>query len=229
MAAVVAEPFLVHTENALRVTGAVLGKTVDCGSGVEPNNQQGFPYDAIAVPGAGVIKAKDGTYKQNAYGEMRLKAAAIAYYWGLAPIIVLLDGQSGPQSYNSSIKTLQEAYADLAGEGETIPAGAILAEDKSINTATNMAELSVLSDEHNLRKILIETNRSHLTRATLLACARELAASPLSAESLTLENAPRMPRLKRIFDRGKEQAEVLLIAWDPAGVIPTFVKKKIKL
>lgn len=218
-------PFL-HPESTLRAMGAILGKSVDCGNNKEPQGSK-YPFDAIVVPGAGIVETIDGNHTPSELGKMRLEAAAIAYSKGLAPSIVLVGWENTPKENGFTQKIyLQDAFKKLTGN--LIPDEAILIEGLSINTATNMEELS----KHNIKTALIVTNRFHKERSTLFACEYGIAASSLSAEDLILKQDPtRAEAIRAMYDsweiklaQAKEELELVLAIWDPKGAIPTLLK-----
>lgn len=85
-------PPLLHLESSLRVIGAFLGRRIDCGIGIEPQNLN-YPFDAIAVPGSAIVRMADGTDVPDEREKIRLEAAAIAYLNKFAPKIILLNGE----------------------------------------------------------------------------------------------------------------------------------------
>ena len=91
-------------KNTVRTLIALSGGTVDWVSGLE-KRQGNFPYDTIAVPGAGVVINEDGSAEPNEFEKLRLEAATLAYIYGFAPKIILLDGAMGPQVKSYPIKT----------------------------------------------------------------------------------------------------------------------------
>src|SRR3990167_7502786 len=86
--AVVGKPFL-ERENTDLALQALAGNQIQCANGVDTLDQR-YPYDAIEVPGAGLIEKSKGVFVPSSFGEMRLEGAAIAYERELAPTIILL-------------------------------------------------------------------------------------------------------------------------------------------
>lgn len=219
-------PPLLHSENTLRVLGVIVGKTAECATGIEAQKQP-YPFDAIVVPGVGNDKTTDGNYTPNRDERMRLEAAALAFSQGLAPTIVLLDGLRNSQENGSVEKTyLQYAFGKLTGGGsESIDDEAIILGERSINTATGMDELAEIAKLRGMRRVLIVTNSYHEVRATLLACANGVAASPRSAERLLLgQKFQRYDSWTMIVIRLKEELEIIWAIWDPMGIAPTILK-----
>lgn len=223
-------PPLLHIENTLRVFGAVLGNEVDCAEGKEPK-EKSYPFDAIVVPGAGSVLTSQGSFP-NDYGKLRLEAAALAYLQKMAPRIILLDGTKSPQEdEHVNEKYLKDAFRNITGS--ELPQEAIIRENRSINTATNMQELSKITKEQNIVKVLIITNDFHKTRATLFACYNNVAASSISAEELIIDADPnRRQEIHTLYHtrevgemENKELYKTILSLWDPNGTVSTFLKK----
>lgn len=204
-------PTVVHFDNTQRVMAALLTKKTSCADGIEPNDPH-YPFDAIAVPGAGVSLALDGTYLPTGDGQTRLRAVAIAFPNGVAPRIILLDGVGK--------EGISEAYLRRAMElngGFKIPIGTIFVENNSTNTATNMKELRRIVDEHHIKKVAIVTNMYHGLRSVLLSCANGVASSLLPAEDLLSEES----RSVSVAVRFKEKVGILSQLWNPAGEFQT--------
>ena len=180
-------PPLLHINNTLRVLGTALGNEVQCVANKEAR-EASYPFDAIVVPGAGGVLTSQG-FAPNDYGKMRLEAAALAFARKMAPRIILLDGAKSPQEDGHANKEyLKNIFRDVFGQ--ELPEEAIISENRSINTATNMKELSKIAKELNLVKVTIVTNDFHKTRATLFACQFDVAASSISAEELIIDAYP---------------------------------------
>ncbi|MFH1832707.1 MAG: YdcF family protein [Candidatus Levyibacteriota bacterium] len=221
----VSAPVYIDPDNAIRVKKALLGNPVDCGNGIEAQNKD-YPFDAIVVPGAGRVKKADGTFEPNYTQKIRLEAAAFAYSKRFAPLIILLNGKR-EEGESEGKKYLENRVEELTEGTAIIPDKRILTEENSINTATNMEELVKIAKKRNLKKVLIVTNKNHLARATLLACANGVAASSKSAEELLVEQNSGHANIisDSSSEQAKELAEVVLIAWDPKGKFPTWVKR----
>lgn len=222
---VIITPFLIDGGNAVRVITALTNGKVDCGAGVEPESRS-YPFDAIVVPGAGTVTSEGGNEIPAWSEAMRLTAAAFAFQQKLAPKVILLDGESGDGIHNQTKAYLQNEVKQLTDNASTISDDAIITEDASINTATNMKALAELAKKHTLKKVLILTNAYHQARATLLACANGIPATPLTVEEeLIAHNANSFqPRIQSMYTSPlmgrtllKEKLEVLWLLWDPKG------------
>ena len=225
---------LLHIDNTLRVFRSVaLGEKVDCVPDTE-GEVKNYPFDAIVVPGGGTVTTPQGAHIPNYYQQLRLDGAAIAYSKNLAPRIILLDGAKGPLEDGLTSKTyLQESLRRLAGGNASLPDEAIIIENRSINTATNMRELRKIVAAQNIKKVLIVTNEYHERRATLLSCEYGVPASSSSAEDLILEVDPeRKGEIHNLYHtsevriiKTKEELEVIWSLWDPKARAPTLLKK----
>lgn len=219
-------PPLLNIENTLRVINAVVGKDVECAS---QEVQEGeYLFDAIVVPGAGNIKTADGNHLPSNFGNLRLEAAAIAYFRKIAPAIILLGKEEGSLANETSRKALDSYYRKLAGEEAFIPDWAILSEENSINTATNMSELAKITVAREIGNVQIVTNTSHTARSALFACANGVFASAVSAEKLIVSQYPeRAEEIAEMYDSWelKEALEVVFAAWDPKGTGPTLLRR----
>lgn len=226
VAALLAIP-VVNIGNTRFVVEAIIRNRADCGDGVGANNRN-YPFDAIVIPGGGTVRTTNNDIVPSFEQEVRLGAAAVAYSKGLAPRIVLLDGESGFKggSTETGEGFLQAAFVKVGYSGKIPAKGDILVDGKSTNTATNMQALARISTEHKIGKVAMITNRFHLLRATLSACINGVATSPIAAEDLTGidENQAIRPSL---LTKIKERLEVALLIWDPNGIVPTALKKMI--
>ena len=219
--AVILAPVLMDTGNAKRVASAFFGGRVDCTAGLEPENPD-YRFDAIVRPGAGSIAALDGDAIPSEAGQIRLKAGARAYLAGYASRIILLDGAVGPGEKPSiSKKYLQRLLGDNA---RMIPNEAILEEHDSVNTATNMEKLAEIVEEKGIRLVVIVSSASHISRATVLACAHGVKAASLPAEDILIKQDP-LPSTRMFFTTLKEKFETLLLLVDTQGRFPTLFKQ----
>lgn len=227
-------PPLLHIDNTLRVFKSVaFGEKVDCAQDKE-GEIQNYPFDAIVVPGGGSVTTPQGVHIPSYYQQLRLDGAAIAYSKKLAPRIILLDGVKGPSEDGLTSKTyLQKSLRRLTGENAFLPDEAIIIENRSINTATNMRELRKIVAAQNIKKVLIVTNEYHERRATLFSCEYGVPASSSSAEDLIIEADPeRKDEIHNLYHtsevraiEAKETLEVIWSLWDPKGHVPTLLKK----
>lgn len=217
---VILTPILMDTGNAKRVAGALFTGNVDCTARQKPKDPD-HPFDAIVIPGAGSIKALDGNAVPGEAGQIRIKAGARLYLAGYAPTIILLDGAAGPGEKPSiSKKYLQRLLDDNT---RIIPNETILAENDSVNTATNMKKLAEIVEETDIRLVVIVSSASHVSRATVLACANGVSALSLPAEDLLIKQDP-TSSTRMLITTLKEKIETLLLLWDPKGTLPTFLK-----
>lgn len=236
LAALAVGPPIVNFENTQRVTGALFGEDVSCGEGIELNNPQ-YRFDAIVVPGAGRLQTADGTFEPTEYGKLRLEAAAILYVHDFAPMVILLNGVGKSEEDTfTEVRYLQDKVQELTGNDTGIPDEAILMDDTSINTATNMSELARIAVEYGLQNVVIDTNEFQSDRAVLFACVYGesvgLSVSSLPAERVVASKYPeRADELAGWNDteqmkviQAKETAEVALIVWDPKGYVPTWLR-----
>lgn len=227
-------PPLVHIDNTLRVfKAAVFREKVDCAGDREAENKN-YPFDAIVVPGGGSVLTPEGLYIPSDYQQLRLEGAAVAYSKNLAPRIILLDGAKNPiEDGLTSKRYLQESLKRLVGGNAFLPDEAIIVENRSINTATNMSELRKIVAAQNIKTVLIVTNEYHERRATLFACEYGVPASSAAAEDLIIEVDPeRKGEISRLYHtpqvgtiETKETLEVIWSLWDPKGRVPTLLKK----
>lgn len=214
--AAVLTPILMDTGNAKHVADALFSGNVDCTAGQKPKDPD-HPFDAIVIPGAG----SDGNTVPGEAGQIRIKAGASLYLAGYASTIILLDGATGPGEKPSiSKKYLQHLLGDNA---QMISDETILEEHDSVNTATNMKRLAEIVEEKGIRLVVIVSSASHVSRATVLACANGVSASSLPAEDLLIKQDP-IPSTRMLITTLKEKIETLLLLWDPKGTLPTFLK-----
>ncbi len=214
-----------HPTNTAFILKSLTENRADCSIDITANTPD-YLFDAVLIPGAGIIRNHDGTLKPSPEGEKRLEAGAFAFSKRLAPNIILLDGKGEWEEESISRKYLHQIAPDIPDES-------ILEEHKSINTATNMKEATIIAKEQGFRLVAIITSASHLLRATALACTHGLKAFPLSAEELLIEKDPkRTPALEEINSsprkfaaRIKETLEVFEMLWDSKGTIPTLLRK----
>ena len=226
--AVVGKPFL-ERENTDLALQALAGNQIQCANGVDTLDQR-YPYDAIVVPGAGLIEKSKGVFVPSSFGEMRLEGAAIAYERELAPTIILLEGKMNPGEELVDTRYIQKIYKGLTGK--TVPDNQIIVETESINTATNMEKLRKILTDYGLKKVVIVTNEFHEPRSILFACKRGIAAYPLSAEDLIVSQNSMSTQAIRIINESpgnkdikrKEALEILLAIWDTEGWVPTFIR-----
>lgn len=217
---VILAPIVIDAGNARRVAGALFGGKIDCTAGLEPENPD-YSFDAIVIPGAGSMTAPDGKAIPSEAGQTRLQAGASVYLAGYAPTIILLDGAAGPGEKPSISKKYLQRLPD--DNTRMIPNEAILEEHDSVNTATNMKKLAEIVEEKGIRLVVIVSSASHVSRATVLACANGVKTSSLPAEDILIKQDP-TSSTRMFITKLKEKFETLLLLWDPKGTIPTFFK-----
>ena len=203
---------LYHRENSKRIIGAALRKGVDCTGCIE-NETTHYPFDAVVVPGGGLEQAENGQW---------------------VPSIVLLDGVAGCDQDQMANKLFLLRRAQE--RGIALDESSVIAEDQvSVNTATNMDQLRVIAEKYGLKKVRIESNRFHNTRATLFACHRGVAATYMSCEDTILADDPtRYEEIEALYAteyatylRRKEAIEIAASFIDPSGRAQTLARKTI--
>ena len=224
---------LYHRENSKRIIGAALRKGVDCTGCIE-NETTHYPFDAVVVPGGGLEQAENGQWVPSKFAQLRLEAAALSYRDGIAPSIVLLDGVAGCDQDQMANKLFLLRRAQE--RGIALDESSVIAEDQvSVNTATNMDQLRVIAEKYGLKKVRIESNRFHNTRATLFACHRGVAATYMSCEDTILADDPtRYEEIEALYAteyatylRRKEAIEIAASFIDPSGRAQTLARKTI--
>lgn len=190
---------------------ALLNNRVDC-TGMVSSGSSGYPYDAIVVPGGGAERI-GGEVLPSLESQNRLRAAARLYSEKLAPKVILLDGYDDGV-YRGGGVTPRDFL-----KRESVPDDAIMVEDSSINTATNMRELSRLAKSEDLRRVAVVSSEYHSPRATVHACAYGVAATEFPVE------APAGGAGNRFTTVLKEKIELLLCLWDPEGRVPTLIRE----
>ncbi|KKU83442.1 hypothetical protein A2973_03460 [Candidatus Gottesmanbacteria bacterium RIFCSPLOWO2_01_FULL_49_10] len=220
-------------DHTSRVLAAARGQEVSCYEPMYPE-QDVYPYDAIVVPGSGVQMSLEGHVVPDYFEQLRLEAAAIAVIRKKAPGVVLLDGVSSPQIDPFINRTYLQKEIQKLSEGTIVlPDNAVIVENHSINTATNMQRLSELAVLYNLRTFLLITNEFQIRRAEIFACAYGNNAYPVAAEGVIADFDPERrayldelyasPSMKPIML--KEEIGIAVSLYDPQGYIPTWVKQ----
>jgi len=201
------------------------------------------PFDAALVPGSGVYFDDDElAYVPNTFQRRRNRAVALAYVGGMIlhyevdgpPVIIMLDGEVAPGiDKNINKKDVQAQVISISQGAVALPDEAIIIENNSINTATNMREAKELVDQFGLGNVLVITDDFHLLRSQLLACANNIPSAGLSVEQLTAQfdstnfrtvDAPNRT-IQMKFRQAKELLEVLSLPWDPQGNVSIALKK----
>lgn len=165
--------------------------TPSCTEGVSPSNTEGYPYDAIAMLGAGMTNDVNGNVIPSKFETRRLYAAAILWLTHTAPHIVLLDGYQGPDADPNINKIkLQEIVRHLSGYTVEIPSSAIEVETQSLNTTENAQQMRILAEKNNWKKIAVDTDQFHIMRAVLNFCINNMSATGFPVEDVMTEWAP---------------------------------------
>lgn len=112
------------------------------------------PYDAIVVLGAAVLS--DGQ-PSPAMGR-RVEAAVDLYGQGVAPRLVMTGGAVGHPVAEARV------MRGLALE-KSVPAEAIVTEDRSRNTWQNATEVIALARTHGWERLVIVSDAFHIPRA----------------------------------------------------------------
>ncbi|MFZ3010817.1 MAG: YdcF family protein [Microgenomates group bacterium] len=165
--------------------------TPSCADGVNPSNTEGYPYDAIAVLGAGMTSDVNGNVFPGKFETRRLYAAAILWLTHTAPHIVLLDGYLGPDvDPNINKIKLQEIVRHLSGYTVEIPLSAIEVESESLNTTENARQMKLIAEQNNWKKIAVDTDQFHIMRAVLNFCINNMSVTGFPVEDVVTQWAP---------------------------------------
>ena len=221
-------PFLNHDTTG-RVLRALAGEKVDCSSG-EPADKT-YPFDVIAVPGAGIDFDSKGLPHPNVFQLQRLQAAA-ALYTIYGSEILLLD--AGPEDTAvTSVKYLQEQVDKISGRTVKLNSGKVSIITNTINTASNMQDLSEVMKSKGMKTAVIVTQDFHTYRTAVLACANGINSEVVSVEHVAgalypgelpriiqLNTTPEMQRITFI-----DKLKTLPAMYDPKGNISIMVKE----
>jgi len=209
--------------------------------------QQPYLFDAIIVLGAKVAKK---THNEHIAGiepglnyKMRLIAATEAYEQKLAPIIVLTGGNTSsndsadfPTQARVGKEFLERKYRENDENFNKIPPEAIILEDESKDTASNLTNLLQLIKDKNWHQVAILTNDFHLKRAEEIAHNFGLEVKGLSAEDMLVARDPRFANVVNKYNdslqmkitQTKEKALRLLMVVDRKAAIPTFLAEHMR-
>ncbi|HVZ12124.1 MAG TPA: ElyC/SanA/YdcF family protein [Patescibacteria group bacterium] len=226
---------VIHPNNTERVLGKIVdNREIECSHDIEPTNKDGYPYDALAIPSAGRQRiGNTHDFEPNPNGKIRLMAAAIAFMEGVAPKIILLDGEDKTGEFHETNKTyLIQQLRRLGWQGKLPADDPTLTEYHSINTATNMSELAKLVRQNKMSKVKVITSGGHINRSMQLACANGIHARSESAENIVLASYPNSQEIKDLVksvqetdNSLKENAELGWSIVDPKGTGPTIVRR----
>lgn len=192
-----------------------------------PNPQS--PVDAIAILGAGVER-KNGKYVPGFDGKMRVMTAAEVYRKGAAPIVVFMGGKEG-ENYPSGAEVMHRLadrkYQQESGAFSKIPREAVVFEEKSEHTDSEMEELAKLAKIRGWKRVGIVTNRYHMEGAITLARNFGVNAVPIFAEDLLIKRDRRFARVIKNCEESdemknkkrRERFRSLILIFDPQARI----------
>ncbi len=128
-------------------------------------------YDGIIVLTSGMDPRREklSGWRPDLNGHVRLAAGAALYHDGLAPTVIVTGGRF----FGSDRAPLAEVYADILEQKYGLPATAVRAENRAIDTTENLEFSFGLAREHGLHQLLLTTNRFHLDRALMSAARYE--------------------------------------------------------
>lgn len=181
---------LVTNRDVISMASGMDNKRPSCAEGVNPSNTEGYPFDAIAVPGGGMTKDINGIDIPGKFETRRLYAAAILWLTHQAPHIVLLDGYQKDVDPNITKTKLQEIVRHLSGYTVEIPWSAIEVESTSLNTTENAREMKKIAEKNNWKKIAVDTDQFHIMRAVLNFCISGMSSTGFPVEDVMSEWAP---------------------------------------
>jgi uncharacterized SAM-binding protein YcdF (DUF218 family) len=116
------------------------------------------PADAIVVMGAAQY---DG--RPSPVFEARLDHAVKLFHAGVAPVLVVTGGKA------EGDRTTEAATARAYAISRGVPAGAILAEDRSRTTLESIRAVGGLLREHGLSTAVFVSDRPHMLRVLRMA------------------------------------------------------------
>lgn len=128
------------------------------GGGVRPPEAAGQPAD--------LLNAAD-----------RVWLGAQLFHAGKAPLVVLSGGADPRISAASEAQAMREFAQDLG-----VPPGALLLEERSLNTRQNAQFTAELLRPRRVENILLVTSALHLPRATALFEAQGFSVTPVAAD-----------------------------------------------
>lgn len=135
--------------------------------------REACPSDVIIVLGAQVRP----TGEPSNILEYRLIAASELYARALAPVIIVCGAQGGDEPMPEAV--IMRDYLMQKG----VPEHAILLEDKSTSTITNLENAKAIMDERGFESAIIATSDYHMTRALYVARKLSIDASGASSHS----------------------------------------------
>lgn len=229
VAAALLGPPVYNHDISVNVIGGLSGADVGCSSPEELSGT--YPYDVIAVPGASLYYNLDTkSYEPSTFERRRLDAAALLYIHGYADTVVLLSGKKDVGlDATASAQYLIDQVSRYSQGAIAITMDQIVVEGNSINTATNIRELSKITPDG---RIIFADDEFHSLRTIIYACAQGLNADMMTVEEVfntfqpdgldqisidsKLEDMPIM--------EFKELLEIILVMYDREVYLPTFIK-----
>lgn len=204
------------------IVGAFFNERVDCTGNLHPKDPR-YEFDAIVIPGSGSEKNELGISIPDLSGRNRLDAAALLVERHQARTVVIASGQ--PLNKEDELIEIdyfkQSLKSRLQGNPVLQEPVVAITEHISINTETNMVELSKIAAEHDLRKIGVVSSRFHVVRATVTACLKGLHARAITAEEVLGID----PEPTSFLIRLKEKLEIMSLLLDPESRLITSLKR----
>lgn len=223
LAAIFVLPIKNH-ESTTRVIQALSGQKVDCSYGEATGNS--YSSDLIAVFGAGTSTDEFGNLQPNSFQIGRMQAAAEAYARGLAPKILLIDGIE--PSILKSVKTYLQLAVSFFSEGKvSLPRSAVSLLTDSMNTASNVRDLKDYMNDADMERVVLITDEFHSQRAEILACNYGINSQMKTVEEMVEKDQDSSMKMQVLAI--KENFEIVLLAYDPKGYLPTSIKQLTKL
>ena len=140
---------------------------------------QAQPADAIVVLGAAQYAGRPSPVL-----EARLDHAIALYRRGLAPRLVLTGGKA-----RGDVTSEAESSARYARR-HGVPASAIITEDQSRSTTEQMHAVARMSQLHELKRVVLVSDRFHMLRLLLTAARLDLSVygSPTGSSPISLSD-----------------------------------------
>lgn len=199
---------IMNYQTTKNVIAAEIGIPLDCPKPPESVNGI-YPFDAVAVLGAGMAIQKDtGLYGPNTFEKGRLTAAALLYLAGYTDTIVLHVGKQKPGvDPHLEVQFLREKVMELSHNTITIPEQAIILETDSVNTASSLQVSKQHIEEHGWGNVLYVSDEFHLAkRIPVIACEYGISGSYLSVEEIYEMYNPEGVQSLRKRNKGKGMA-----------------------
>lgn len=191
---------IVNYNTTKNVIATQIGIPLDCPKPPEAVNGI-YPFDAVAVLGAGMALQKDtNMYGPNTFEKGRLTAAALLYLAGYSDTIVLHVGKQKPGvDPNLELLFLQEKVWNLSDQTVTLPDNAVIMDTESVNTASSLQISAQQINTYGWERVLYVSDEFHLEkRVPVLACEYGIAGSYMSVEDIyALYSPDGVPALKK--------------------------------